>query len=526
MSSTVRDLLETPGLSLELVVDGDLDRPIRWVHVTELADPSRYLVGEELLLTAGIWRRRGASAGDFVRALAGRRVAGVGYGLLDGGERVPPALVRACREQGVPLVAVGVQTPFLAISQWFVDRLTRESEAVLRGTLRLTTDLLAAAETEPTPAALGSVARVLGRAIGREVWITDGEGLPLAWSRTPPDERAAQALAGTSAAGTAVDDPAAKAMAGGAPADEPRDVDVPGCGVWRVRAVVAGHRRAALVAVPVTGDDLLVRTRTDAAVPIIGLVLARERAVRETERRLSGEVVSLVLSRQDDLAAARLATYRLDPEQPLVVLVCRVNGGEEALGLAESWREGAGIDAVLALRGDELFAVLSGAVAHECGGPLTVGAALARRVRAAGAGVSSSPDGVATLRRAVIQAQQSAELALRHGGGAVLSDELRGRHAYLLALQDRTDVEEFRQTLLGELERHDRRAASGLLETLRAFLESGGRWQETADRLHVHVNTLRHRMSRVEQLTGRRLDSTPDRVDLWLALQATPGRSG
>ena len=56
---------------------------------------------------------------------------------------------------------------------------------------------------------------------------------------------------------------------------------------------------------------------------------------------------------------------------------------------------------------------------------------------------------------------------------------------------------------------------------MRTFLETGGRWQETADLLHVHVNTLRNRLERVESLTGRRLDSTPDRVDLWLALQAS-----
>jgi PucR family transcriptional regulator, purine catabolism regulatory protein len=507
MASRLRDLLDGPGFAVELLVDGDLDRPIRWVHVTELADPSPYLVGEELLLTAGVWRRRGASAGDFVRALARRRAAGLGYGLLDAEERVPPALVRACREQGVPLFAVGVQTPFLAISQWFVDRLTRESEAVLRGTLRLTTDLLAAAEEEPTRAALGAVARVLARTTGREVWITDGDGRAMAWARTPPDGGAGQALA-AAAAGT----------------EEPRDVDVPGHGTWRVRPVVAGRRRAALLAVPVDGDDLLVRARTDAAAPIIGLVLTRERAVRETERRLSGEVVSLVLSRQDDLAAARLATYRLDPDRPLVVVVCRVADGEEALTQAEGWREDAGADAVLALRGAELFAILPGAAVPEADGPLAVATALARRVRAAGAGVSTSPDGVATLRRAVVQAQQSAELAQRRGGSTVLSDELRGRAAHLLALQDSGDVEDFRQTLLGRLEDHDRRHESDLGATLRAFLETGGRWQETADRLHVHVNTLRHRLARVEQLTGRRLDSTPDRVDLWLALQVPASR--
>jgi DNA-binding PucR family transcriptional regulator len=54
--------------------------------------------------------------------------------------------------------------------------------------------------------------------------------------------------------------------------------------------------------------------------------------------------------------------------------------------------------------------------------------------------------------------------------------------------------------------------------TLRAFLASGGRWRRTADGLHVHPNTLRHRLERVEALTGRALDRTADRVDFHLAL--------
>jgi PucR family transcriptional regulator, purine catabolism regulatory protein len=55
---------------------------------------------------------------------------------------------------------------------------------------------------------------------------------------------------------------------------------------------------------------------------------------------------------------------------------------------------------------------------------------------------------------------------------------------------------------------------------LEAFISSGGRWAQTAEHLHVHVNTLRHRLARVEELTGRRLESADDRVDFHLALRA------
>jgi DNA-binding PucR family transcriptional regulator len=81
-------------------------------------------------------------------------------------------------------------------------------------------------------------------------------------------------------------------------------------------------------------------------------------------------------------------------------------------------------------------------------------------------------------------------------------------------------LDAFRESLLAPLDDYDRRHRTDLVATLRTFLETGGRWQETASLLHVHVNTLRHRIERIEALSARRLDSTPDRVDLWLALQA------
>ncbi|MGH2603374.1 MAG: PucR family transcriptional regulator, partial [Dehalococcoidia bacterium] len=60
---------------------------------------------------------------------------------------------------------------------------------------------------------------------------------------------------------------------------------------------------------------------------------------------------------------------------------------------------------------------------------------------------------------------------------------------------------------------------SDLVQTLTVFLESSGSWNRCAAKLHLHVNTLRYRISRIEQLTGRDLTSFADRVDLYLALK-------
>lgn len=81
----------------------------------------------------------------------------------------------------------------------------------------------------------------------------------------------------------------------------------------------------------------------------------------------------------------------------------------------------------------------------------------------------------------------------------------------------------FCASLLGPIEEYDARRDAGLLPTLEAFLASGVQWQATADKLHVHVNTLRHRLARCEELTGRDLSSMDDRVDFYIAIRARDG---
>jgi purine catabolism regulator len=506
MSTSLRDLLADPALGLSPLVAGDIDRPIRWVHVTELADASPYLAGNELVLTAGVWRGRGTSALDFVRALETRSVAGIAYGLLDAAERVPEALIRACRDEGVPLVVVPVTTPFIAISQWFVDHLANEREAEVRKTLRLTQDLIAAADASSSDEALRSVARLLRQATGRNAWISDPSGRVLA--RSGSTEHAAAGAARS-------------AVAAGRRAETVSDAGSP----WLVRFLHSGSRTTAVMGLAGTEDDLVVRGRLDAALPVVGLVFARERAIRESERRLAGELVSLVLSRQQQAAEARLVTYGLDPGGALLAIVCAVPDGDRSLTAAEDWlARAAGTDGVVALRGEELYAVLD---ASHVGSPLEAGSIAAGLVRDAGAlaaGVGAVSAGLGRLRRSLVQAQQACELARRRGGGTVLSHELAGSHALLLALQDEDVIDAFRDALLAPLEDYEQRHGTDLLATLRAFLSSGGRWQQTADELKMHVNTLRHRLERVEQLTGRKLDATSDRVDLWLALESSAAR--
>ena len=58
-----------------------------------------------------------------------------------------------------------------------------------------------------------------------------------------------------------------------------------------------------------------------------------------------------------------------------------------------------------------------------------------------------------------------------------------------------------------------------LLRSLDIFIEQNGHWERAAQALYCHRHTLRYRIKRVEQLTGRDFSHARDRIEFWLALR-------
>ncbi|HEX9043560.1 MAG TPA: helix-turn-helix domain-containing protein, partial [Candidatus Limnocylindrales bacterium] len=127
---------------------------------------------------------------------------------------------------------------------------------------------------------------------------------------------------------------------------------------------------------------------------------------------------------------------------------------------------------------------------------------------------------VAHLRESLIEARQASYFARRRRGERLATYAEVGSHALLLALQDDGVVGAFRSAVLQALVDYDDRRGTELVRTLELFLESGGEYRSTARALHVHVNTLRLRLARIEALTGRSFSSVEDRVDFFIALRS------
>jgi purine catabolism regulator len=125
------------------------------------------------------------------------------------------------------------------------------------------------------------------------------------------------------------------------------------------------------------------------------------------------------------------------------------------------------------------------------------------------------------LRRTYQEARFALEAAATVGAdGPVASVDNLGSHRLLLALQEDAALEAFSRGLLAPVRAYDERQHGDLVASLRTFLEHNGNWESAARALSVHRHTLRYRIRRVAELTGRDLDSAADRVEFWLALQA------
>ncbi|MCC3779858.1 PucR family transcriptional regulator ligand-binding domain-containing protein, partial [Streptomyces sp. UNOB3_S3] len=120
MPLTLASLVNHSALRLTVLAGADrLDTPVRWAHVSELADPVPWMDGGELLLITAmkIDATDREAMRSYVRRLVRAGVVGLGFAVGVNYDEVPGALVEAAAEEGLPLLEVPRRTPFLAITK-------------------------------------------------------------------------------------------------------------------------------------------------------------------------------------------------------------------------------------------------------------------------------------------------------------------------------------------------------------------------------------------------------------------------
>jgi hypothetical protein len=130
----------------------------------------------------------------------------------------------------------------------------------------------------------------------------------------------------------------------------------------------------------------------------------------------------------------------------------------------------------------------------------------------------AAPCHVADLASAFPAALAALDLSRRRGTPATHRDLMSFEG--LLEQQPGERLHPFVQSLLVPLIEHDHQHGTALVATLRAFLHGDGSVNATARHLHLHPNSLRHRLKRIAELTGSDPRVFADRVALAIGLWA------
>ncbi|MFF9809865.1 PucR family transcriptional regulator [Streptomyces coeruleorubidus] len=134
---TLTEVLSLPvlaeGMPRVLAGESQLDRAVRWVHVTELLNPADFLEGGELVLTTGMPYPEDASElRGYVDQLADVGAAGLIVELGYRYRKVPDELVAACRAREVPLVELARGVRFIDVTQTVHGLILDAQGALLR----------------------------------------------------------------------------------------------------------------------------------------------------------------------------------------------------------------------------------------------------------------------------------------------------------------------------------------------------------------------------------------------------------
>jgi purine catabolism regulator len=370
MELTVASLIAELGLTL---VSGEesAQAHVRWVHSTELLDPTPWLKGGELLLTMGIQLDGPKAQRELIDRLSDHEIAGLGLGIGFTHKRLPAALVTAARKRAFPLFEVPYELPFIAITERAFAQLLDERYEMLQRNM---------------------VGDVLAEALTGHLY---------------PEELQA-----------------------------------------RLRPFGIGEQ-AAVLAFRLPDPS--------AAAPLLERLLEREQRA--------------------SLVAIRAG------------LLCAVLDGRE-------------------LEPVELARKLRSELAARFGE--TAVAAAASRV---------AP--THSLRLSFHEARCALEaVRLQNGDGPeVASYEDLGAFQLLLSLQDDDALISYCRGVLGPVEQGEGDYGDELLRSLDVFIEHNGHWEKAASALYCHRHTLRYRIRRIEQLTGRDFSHARDRIEFWLALR-------
>ncbi|MFE4458569.1 helix-turn-helix domain-containing protein [Nocardia tengchongensis] len=549
----VRDILDAPQLRMRLLHGdaGELDRAVARVCATDMPDPRPFVTPGALVCTGLVWRQAATDSDRYVGLLAGAGVAGVVAGQALHG-LVPPDVVEACRRHGLPLLSAPQSVPFSRIIEYLAEQAAevrwRRVQSRADRQRKLLSAVAAGAAIETLVADFATEQQV-------SAWLLTATGTVLAGTGELAETEIDRILA------TALTAPRLPAVTAGAlrvhqvgagdritawylvirpsaPELDPYGADLAAVAeLYRQRRADRQHldwELADRFPMPFTEQP----GRTESAIVCeIHVAEAEQKPVGSHRRVLPGGVAGAI-----DRAGAPVAGPGTTTEGRDSGFGAGVASDSSSTAPHRLWDGADTVAGSMAVRTAMHDALPDLVTALDREGRLVgvtaapqagVAEVVRRRIGRIAPALSGIRLAIGVSARqpeeslaGAIGAAAAASTAARDDSGpvAVRVADIDSAVGLLTAVPGGLQ-RRFAERVLGPVLEYDRLHGAGLLETLETFLGSEGSWRQAADRMHVHLNTVRYRIGRIEELTGRDLGRMDDRLDLYLAVRTLSGQT-
>jgi PucR family transcriptional regulator, purine catabolism regulatory protein len=485
---TLGQLLESSGDRKLQLVSGDpsaLDRPVRGVHSTEMDHPTLWVEGGWVVLTSGLaLKRQPDKRRRLVAELDEAGVTALGFGVGSAFSVVPKALVEEARRRGFPVFVIPWDVSFRDMIR---DVYEAQLSSDVRGYLRLVSMQHHLLDALADEAPQDTVIERLSSLVDATVAVLG------------PGGRVIRATGELPAAAFWEELSSRRPMVAEFDADGWHGVGVPlpGTGASSMRWLVVGTRRREFAS-PLT------KRVAQITAPLLSAMRRIDNAASQQEREIKGSLLEALLGASRDAdnrtLRARAGAFGIRLDGASRVIVVAPAGEESADGqplieILEDTFESLGMAALLLSREDSAVALAEPASRNDWP---ALWHALANAVEAYRIGAGRPVDSVA----AVPESHRDAVLAAKQvrTETPVLTYEDLDPDALLVAevAPDRWRAK--MQSFMEPLREHPQ-----LRETLVAYFDHDLDVVATATTLHLHSNSLRYRLRRVEELLGRSL---------------------
>lgn len=540
MRLTLREILEFEvlrrGGARVVSGKGELDRAVRWVHVTELPDIAHLLQGGELILTTGMGISESAEMQrKYISELAMAGVAGVVLELGRNHDHAPAAMIRAAERHNLPLVVLDRETRFVEITEAVHRQIIHyqyEMISRVESVSRDLTDLIL------NGAEIGQIVSTLARIFGNHVVLEDEAHQVI--EIAGPTLGVGELLSSWQSHAR---DSHREIRRGSVHREETN----PSC-MWV--ALWLRHARWGRLHVISTTTQFEASTEllVDRAGAALSLALLYEKdAAHMAERARAALLGEVVVGRYDsgaeflrraqglgsDLGGGPVLAIALETQESATTSACKDPTEEDRLqfrlSIVDELRKAAEkfhCAALVASSGDRVIAI----IADHDDRPLlklseeVVSAAERSFVTIHPSQVLLTGTSSEVWPEALPKAIEEANTALAFGRQNVSVTRIHhftdlGTYQLLASLAQGPDLAKFVEFELRALLDHDSRSRGKLLPTLRAYLSHSGRKSETVKELNIQRRTLYARIAKIENVLARDLDANDTRLRLSLALQ-------